>query len=134
MAFRLKNKREVWYPVEIPVLRDDGSGEVDHIVVKIKYHILTRKEYAERMRELTSESTSLVASLNEQYQEDKMNEQDQFVIDRVTDWDEIEDEKGQPIKFSKESLRAAMWSSVAFAKAVNEGLYAASRDAPVKNS
>ncbi|MDY6980541.1 MAG: hypothetical protein SV201_11715 [Pseudomonadota bacterium] len=135
MAFVVKKKREVWYPIEVPQLRDDGSGEVDSIKVEIKYEVLTRDEFNEYMRELAAKKGGLLQGLGEQYEKETLEERDRFVMQRVKDWGkQMVDEEGEPIPFTHDNLRAVMRASLSFAKALEEGLFNASRDAPVKNS
>lgn len=135
MAFVVKKKREVWYPIEVPQLRDDGSGEVDKIQIDIKYELLTRTEFNDRMRELTKKPESILEGINDQYQQETIADRDRFVMKQVKDWGkQMVDEEGEPIPFTHDNLRAVMDASVAFAKALEDGLYDASREAPVKNS
>jgi len=130
--FKVNTKRELFYPIKINQLKEDGSGEVNEITVKIKYKLLTRKE----MRELVERSQEAIkiAANSDKEINDLLSEDEDDVIDRITDWDGIIDaETNKAMPFSRAALLAVMEDSHQFSSKVIDGLYFASRDLPVKN-
>lgn len=70
-----------------------------------------------------------------QLSKEKYEKYDQFIMDHVVGFgdDLIDDTTSEPMVFSKENLLALMDSAI-IAKAIDEGLWIASRDVPAKNS
>jgi len=130
--FKVNAKRELFYPIKLSQLKDDGSGEVNTITIKIKYKLLTRKE----MQDLVAHSKKEIelAAINNTEIDELLKDDEKSVLERITDWQGIVDyETGKEIPFSQDALLAVMEESHEFAAKVVEGLYFASRDLPVKN-
>jgi hypothetical protein len=134
---RINHQREVWYPIIVKLLREDGKG-LDAVEFEIRYHLLTRKEQREKMREALDQTRTLNdASYRDQLaatmDAKKLEVYDTWLRSRVKDWRGIGDLDGQPIPFSDDALQSVMDSSTAIAQAIDAGLFNASRDQPAKN-
>lgn len=140
--FKFAQNREVLYPVVIRQLDESGSGKRVEHEIKIRYRILTRQELRDLLApdadagqtEGLTDSERLKAALNRALDPERLRESDEMVISHVTGWEGIVDaDTEEPIAFSSDVLRAMMASSTAFAAAVEQGLFEASREAPAKN-
>ena len=130
--FKVNRTREIFYPIKLNVLKEDGSGTVDEVTIKIKYKLLTRKELKAWLDE--SKKALLDADVKDTDFNVLLDKEESFVVERVTDWDGLIDEStNEKITFAKELLISAMEESTQFASKVVAGLYAASQDEPVKN-
>lgn len=133
---RVSKKREVLYPVRVRQLKEDGSGEIGYAEIKIRYRLMTKTEMQTRVRETIEEADGLAAreALRHSYDAKRLNEYQQFVMDHVTGWEGVVDaDTGEEIPFSRERLKALMDDSSSFHEAVEESLWTASREEPVKN-
>lgn len=88
--FKVIEITSLLWPVEINVPRTDGSGEHDVHEIKVEY-----KTYdADELKELADGNSE--ASKNFK------------VEDQILGWDGIYDAKGEPIKYSKQTLKKLM--------------------------
>ncbi len=111
--FRMAKQREVLWPVTVRVPSGDGSGAVEACEIKLRFRLMTR-----------SEARALAGLSDEEF--------DAEVRRRITGWEGVCDEEGEPIPFSAEALAAAM-DVPYFMAAAHTGLVMASNGAPAKN-
>lgn len=90
--FRIQKDREGVFPVNLPVARGDGSGRIEKVQLKLKFRLLD-KATASRLREVVDGSDS---EATERVTADLM--------DRVTDWQDVGDQDGNPLDFSRDNL------------------------------
>lgn len=111
--FKFARQREVLWPVTIEVPVDGGTTEVHEITVR--YRLLDKTE-RDALSSISSDEEAL-----------------QFLVDRITDWDGVANEDGQPLEFSEENLRALL--TIPYVeRPITVGLLKASAGAPAKNS
>ena len=103
---------EVFWPVTLSVPMD--GGEVKKFQIELKYKILDTDEFKEKYPAFENSSVEELANF-----EDRMRA---FWADMVTDWKEVGDEKGKPIKFTKAKF-AAFLKKPYVATAVTNGYH-----------
>lgn len=112
--FKLAAKRVVLWPVTVKAPREDGSGEVDEVGVRLRFELLTTDELVRRA-EGASEDVALLKR-------------------KIRGWEDIADSDGNPLAFNDANLEAALaipYVRLAFILALLE---ASSGRAAVKNS
>jgi hypothetical protein len=137
MALKIPKSREVLYPVKARMLKDDGSGEAVDVPFKVKYLPMSRSEFRAKMRELNAneadhDDTSPRELIRQMYDEKKLSEYDDWLASRVVGWDDVDDEDGKPIPFTRENYEKVM-EIAPVASAVDFGLWNCSREEPAKN-
>ena len=110
--FKYAAKRRVLWPVTISVPKDDGSGEIEETTVKVLYSLVNRSE-AKDVGEDVGKAEALLPS-------------------HIHGWEDIEDEDGKPMKFSKKNL-SLLLDIPYIERAFAIGLIQASNGAPAKN-
>lgn len=128
--FKYAKIREVLWPVTLSIPRDDGSGEVDNVSIKVRFKLLDRSEMAELMTRAGEYSESITAAQIA----DDMALSDRDLCSRITGWEGVVDaDSGEPIPYSPENAAALININYVRA-AIDAGLWEASRGAPAKNS
>lgn len=138
--YRFAPQREVFYPITLERLREDGGGTYE-VTFKIRYRLLTRGEMRRLLRETLQPpgqddapaEGAMRASLAAALDDEGIARHDAEVLDRVTGWEGIAGEAGAPLEFSRATLVAMMEADAQFARAVERGLWDASRGAPRGN-
>ncbi|HZP85866.1 MAG TPA: hypothetical protein VFB54_03535 [Burkholderiales bacterium] len=140
MPFRFAPKGEIWWPVKVPTIDEDGNvGEGSFLVL---YKIFTRAERKARKKKLAIalaaqskkiESVQDFESLvNQAEADEKLAEAE--LIDRVRGWKgAIDDATGEDIQFSKTNLKRFLEVEVLHDR-LAKGLDEASRLGGAKNS
>jgi hypothetical protein len=139
MMFQFANEGKVWWRVNL-VARDAEGGDPTDVPVFLLYRIYTRKELKERERKLkapmaklgqSKDEASMMSILREVEALDDKNAAE--LVERVHDWRDIGDGKGDPLKFSRERLKALLDDEAQYAR-ISAGLLEASKGARAKNS
>ena len=118
--FQFARQREVLWPVTVAVPADGGPQAVE---IQIRYRLLTRSELralAGAIAEAQGDTDALLGTL------------DARLAERITGWEGIAGEDGQPLPFTADTL-AALLDQPYLREAIERGLYAASRGALEKN-
>lgn len=119
--FKFARNREVLWPVTISAPADGGPQKVE---IKVRYKLLTRSELAELSERLKAAAEGSDA--------DVISTLDSLLAERITGWDGIADEAGNPLAFTPDNVAAVL--DVPYVReAIESGLYAASRGAVAKN-
>lgn len=128
--FKFAKIREVLWPVTLSIPRDDGSGEVDNVSIKVRYKLLDRSEMADLMRQAVKSGENITALEIA----DDMALSDRDLCSRITGWEGVVDaDSGEPIQYSPENAAALININYVRA-AIDASLWEASRGAPAKNS
>jgi hypothetical protein len=116
--FVLRKEHEVWWPVVVQVPKD--GGEFERQSCRVRFKAQPNKVVQAALRQ--------IARLPDTEQEDAHRE---LIMDRVIDWTDLVDEDGQPIPFSRETLKAALefdYVLTAFVGAYAEAFSGAGRE------
>ncbi len=127
--FKFARKMEVLWPVRFNALRNDGSGQVDEVEIRIRYRIMTNDEKIVAAKKI-EESAAAVKALDMGV----INESRQWLYGHIVGWDGVVDaDSGDVVPFSQANLAEIMNCVPNLYQAVNDGLWEASSGAPVKN-
>lgn len=129
--FVFMKDRRVWYPVTFERLQE--NGHMQEVTLRLKYHLLTGEQYSAIMNEKINGGDDALERLKKSFSESDIADRHKLLAERVEGWEGVVGEDKKPIPFSASFLRDILKTDIKFATAVEEGLYAASRDAPVKN-
>ena len=132
--FKFAKNREVLWPVEIQMPVD--GGEVESVVVSVRFKLLDQTELSDRMREGlemmrigddVEEALKAVAP-------EELKKRNADLAAHITGWgDDIVGDNDKPLPFTKKNLEAFI--QVPYIRAAfSQGLLDASRGAPSKNS
>ncbi|MGE0289688.1 MAG: hypothetical protein AB7I42_25640 [Bradyrhizobium sp.] len=137
--FKFARKREVLWPVTVLVPLDDGSGQVAEMEIRIRYRLLTSTELNDRAREELEVALSAgveggaVDGMLAQLSPDRINKAMEDLKGRITGWEGLADEAGEPLAFTPENLDGVL--EIPYLRtAIHRGLVEASQGAPAKNS
>jgi len=132
-------KREVAWPVKVQIPKDDGSGQFKERQLTLTYILLSRdelNEWRERDLEAFSDGTPMddmarvVRLFRAKFRSSK--EDMNRLLEHVTNWNAI-DRKGEPVPFSRETLRQVLALDPRLFTAAYDGLMEASGEVPRKN-
>jgi len=118
--FRLAKQREVLWPVTVQVPEDGGPQSIE---IKVRYKLLARSELralASALSTVAGDTDALLAEL------------DTKLIERITGWEDLGDEDGNALAFTRANVEAVL-DIPYLREAIEQGLYAASRGALAKN-
>lgn len=101
--FRVEDIKELLWPVEINVPRNDGSGESDPHQIKVRYRYLPTDDYQKALDTVLNSKTG-----NRDFR------------DYVLGWEDVADANGKPMPFNKANLKRVM-SHRWIAQAINTG-------------
>lgn len=136
MQYVFAPKREVWWPIEVAVVKDDGEGTIEYAQLKLRYKLLTRDEmfdrYEREFKALSRENSDrMVDRILARFRNEK--EEQDFLVERVVDWKGPVDQHGNAIPFSRQNFEAVLKADPRFFPAAFDGLIKASQEAPRKN-
>lgn len=132
--FKLKTNRETWITVALP----DPDGKA---TIRLKARMIDHQENARRKHDIiqdqverlraeadagTIESAGAMlakfVAVSEALSPEAVAQDLDALAARITDWQDIGDETGQPIEFNPDHLRALLNSASWIVKAVREAL------------
>lgn len=132
--FKLKTNRQTWLTVSLP----DPDGKAS---IRLKVKMIDHQENARRKHDIiqdqverlraeaeagTIESAGAMlakfVAISEALSPEAITKDIDTLCQRITDWQDIGDEAGQPMAFDPDNLRALLTSATWVVKAVREAL------------
>lgn len=132
--FKLKTNRQTWLTVSLP----DPDGKAS---IRLKVKMIDHQENARRKHDIiqdqverlraeaeagTIESAGAMlakfVAISEALSPEAITNDIDTLCQRITDWQDIGDEAGQPLVFDPDNLRALLTSATWVVKAVREAL------------
>jgi len=128
ITLKLAKERTAWRDITIE------GGAYDGVTIRAKYRLMGREEMAERILQVQEQSGGKDpgAILRDSLSQERRDEQDALLADHILDLEGIGDEAGNPLSCDDATLQA-LFDAPEIRRALDNGLWAASRGEPAKN-
>ena len=143
--FKLKSDREVWLPVTLP----DPDGKT---MIRLKVKLITHSQNAARKHDIIQEQVDRLRAeaesgaiesagamlakfiaISDALSPEAIDKDLETLAARITDWQDVGDEQGQPLPFNPDHLRALLGAATWIVKAVRDALTDLDDNGRVKN-
>ncbi len=143
--FKLKTDRQTWITVTLP--DPDGKASIrlkakmlDHAENARRKHVIIQDQ-VDRLRAEAAAGTidsagamlTKFVAISEALSPEAIAHDMDLIVDRVTDWQDIGDEKGEPLPFTPNNFRALLNSATWVVKTIRDALTELDDNGRVKN-